>query len=455
VSLAPEGGAHQSITTPSIGLEQPGCVAFEPAFAVEVTWCLLDGLSRLGRPDGSSTYLRLSTAPVDQALAAVPADPAARDRRRRGVVGGGYLLHRATGRPRVTIAAVGATVPAALAAGVVLLTSMPTARATASEPLPAAPTPYVIAIDPGHGGSLTSDPNQLWDPGVVMGSVMEKDITLDLANRLKTLLQQERVHVVLTRTGDQYVEISERWNRVHASGARLFVSLHVNAFDGDSTINGETIFYPKPDSLTFAQAIDAGLAQSLRPYQIADETFLITWGLDAPPVGHFPMHSVLIRGKEPVLVDTGAPACREQWLATVATLVDPADVRWVFLSHDDRDHAGNLLPVLAACPNATLLTNWFSLGRMAEEWETPLPRCRFVNDGDQVDVAGEERRDARAVRNEPGAVLAGGRARVEHVAPAHVAQRRAHAGALVRGVIDVRRRGAGAARPGRRRTTCS
>jgi pyruvate dehydrogenase E1 component len=116
VSLAPEGGAHQSITTPSIGLEQPGCVAFEPAFAVEVTWCLLDGLSRLGRPDGSSTYLRLSTAPVDQALAVVPTDPAARERRRRGVVGGGYLLRRAAERPRVTIAAAGATVPAALAA---------------------------------------------------------------------------------------------------------------------------------------------------------------------------------------------------------------------------------------------------------------------------------------------------------------------------------------------------
>ncbi len=116
VSLAPEGGAHQSITTPSIGLEQPGCVAFEPAFAVEVTWCLLDGLGRLGRPDGSSTYLRLSTAPVDQSLAAVPTDPAARERRRRGVVGGGYLLRRAERTPRVTIAAMGATVPAALAA---------------------------------------------------------------------------------------------------------------------------------------------------------------------------------------------------------------------------------------------------------------------------------------------------------------------------------------------------
>lgn len=122
------------------------------------------------------------------------------------------------------------------------------------------------------------------------------------------------------------------------------------------------------------------------PHQIAKDTFLITWGLDAPPVGHFPMHSMLIRGREPVIVDTGAPACRQQWLATMAELVDPADVRWIFLSHDDRDHAGNLLPVLDACPNATLLTTWFSIGRMAEEWDTPLPRCRFVNDGDQIDA---------------------------------------------------------------------
>jgi pyruvate dehydrogenase E1 component len=116
VSLAPEGGAHQSITTPSIGLEQPGCVAFEPAFGVEVGWCLLDGLSRLGRPGGSSTYLRLSTAPVDQALAAVPDDPAAREHRRRQVVAGAYVLGRASRRPDVTIAAMGAVVPSALEA---------------------------------------------------------------------------------------------------------------------------------------------------------------------------------------------------------------------------------------------------------------------------------------------------------------------------------------------------
>ncbi|WP_019634110.1 transketolase-like TK C-terminal-containing protein [Actinomadura atramentaria] len=115
VTLAPEGGAHQSIKTPSIGLEQPGCVAYEPAFALDAEWCLLDCLARLGGPDGTSAYLRLSTRPVDQTLAAVPADPAAREQRRRSVVAGGYALRRAAD-PRVALVAVGALVPEALAA---------------------------------------------------------------------------------------------------------------------------------------------------------------------------------------------------------------------------------------------------------------------------------------------------------------------------------------------------
>jgi pyruvate dehydrogenase E1 component len=115
VSLAPEGGAHQSIKTPSIGLEQPGCVSYEPAFATDTEWVLLASMARLGRPDGSSAYLRLSTRPVDQTLAAVPADPAARERRRRQAVAGAYSLRRA-GDPAVTIVAMGAVVTEALGA---------------------------------------------------------------------------------------------------------------------------------------------------------------------------------------------------------------------------------------------------------------------------------------------------------------------------------------------------
>ena len=115
VTLSPEGGAHQSITTPSIGTEQPGCVSYEPAFAIDTEWALLACLAQLGKPDGTSAYLRLSTRPVDQTLAAVPTDPAAREARRRQVVAGAYRL-RSMPDPRVTIAAMGAITTEALAA---------------------------------------------------------------------------------------------------------------------------------------------------------------------------------------------------------------------------------------------------------------------------------------------------------------------------------------------------
>jgi pyruvate dehydrogenase E1 component len=115
VTLAPEGGAHQSITTPSIGLEQPDCTTYEPAFAVDVEWTMLAALAQLGRQGGRSAYLRLSTRPVDQTLADVPADAAARERRRRQVVAGAYRLRRGR-KPVLTIAAMGAVVPEALAA---------------------------------------------------------------------------------------------------------------------------------------------------------------------------------------------------------------------------------------------------------------------------------------------------------------------------------------------------
>jgi len=115
VTLAAEGGAHQSIKTPSIGLEQPGCVSYEPAFAIDTEWTLLDSIGRLGRPDGSSSYLRLSTRPVDQTLAAVPADPAARERRRRQVVAGAYTL-RHVEKPVVTLVGMGAMISETLTA---------------------------------------------------------------------------------------------------------------------------------------------------------------------------------------------------------------------------------------------------------------------------------------------------------------------------------------------------
>ncbi|MCH1865333.1 pyruvate dehydrogenase [Nocardioides sp. CFH 31398] len=135
VTLASEGGAHQSVSTPSIGLEQPGCVAWEPAFAQDLEWTFLHAMRSVGVPGGTSAYFRLSTRPLDPALARVPEDAALRERRRRQSVAGGYrLTDHDPATEDVVLVGAGAVMPEVLAAadllaerglvaGVVCLTS--------------------------------------------------------------------------------------------------------------------------------------------------------------------------------------------------------------------------------------------------------------------------------------------------------------------------------------------
>jgi pyruvate dehydrogenase E1 component len=117
ISLAGEGGAHQSVVTPAIGVSQPGCVAWEPAFGQDFEWTFLRALSSLGHAGGISSYFRLSTRPLDQELASIPEQPEQRERRRRHVLAGGYRLREApTGGPGVVLVGMGAPMPEVLAA---------------------------------------------------------------------------------------------------------------------------------------------------------------------------------------------------------------------------------------------------------------------------------------------------------------------------------------------------
>jgi flavorubredoxin len=118
------------------------------------------------------------------------------------------------------------------------------------------------------------------------------------------------------------------------------------------------------------------------PIQVAEETFVLPTGFSLPGFGILYINAMVIRGQEPILVETGAPVFRDEYLETAFSLVDPEDVRWIFLSHDDRDHSGNIMQVLAACPNARLVTNFVGLGRMSEEFDLPPRRVYFLNDGE-------------------------------------------------------------------------
>ena len=93
VSLSPEGGAHQSTVTASLGIELPELNYYEPAFACEVEWILLDALRECcDRTHGRSTYLRLSTKKIDQRVIEPAVQRLGKEELRRQVLAGGYRL---------------------------------------------------------------------------------------------------------------------------------------------------------------------------------------------------------------------------------------------------------------------------------------------------------------------------------------------------------------------------
>jgi flavorubredoxin len=127
------------------------------------------------------------------------------------------------------------------------------------------------------------------------------------------------------------------------------------------------------------------------PVRIAPETFLIPNLAPAEPGTYVQVNSLLIRGEEPIIVDTGAPVHREHWLEQVYSLVDPEDVRWIFLSHDDGDHTGGLYEALERSPAATLVTNFFSWERLALERPAIAPDRMIWRGPNETFDAGDRR----------------------------------------------------------------
>jgi glyoxylase-like metal-dependent hydrolase (beta-lactamase superfamily II) len=92
----------------------------------------------------------------------------------------------------------------------------------------------------------------------------------------------------------------------------------------------------------------------------------------------------VIGDRDPVLVDTGLPTERDDFLERLWSVVEPEDLSCVFLTHEDHDHAGNLLAVLEAAPRARLVTNYVTVGKLLEAGTLPLDRVVVVNPGDRV-----------------------------------------------------------------------
>ncbi len=126
---------------------------------------------------------------------------------------------------------------------------------------PAADNEKLVVIDPGHGG---------FESGAVSGSILEKNLNLDISLKLNSILKKNGVKTYIIREDDSYVGIAERAFIANDLNATLFLCVHNNS-TGSSTSNGTmTLYYPDPRpgwSLTgqqFANIIQGKLISSLK-----------------------------------------------------------------------------------------------------------------------------------------------------------------------------------------------
>jgi Metallo-beta-lactamase superfamily len=130
-------------------------------------------------------------------------------------------------------------------------------------------------------------------------------------------------------------------------------------------------------------------------YRVGDDVTVLASHLTVPGVGALAVNSFVIHAQEPVLVDTGMAVDGDAFLDALRDAIDPAELRWVWLTHDDSDHSGNLAAVLEAAPHAQLVTHAFSALRMAANWPVPLDRVYAIAPGDVLDAGDRVLRASR------------------------------------------------------------
>jgi flavorubredoxin len=124
----------------------------------------------------------------------------------------------------------------------------------------------------------------------------------------------------------------------------------------------------------------------LKPYRAAPDTWVLPAYLPVPGLGLITVNSYLIESREPTLVDTSMPVVRQEFQETLWSLIEPKDLRWVFLTHDDGDHVGSLLEVLGAATNARLVTQFIGYARLETSFHMRPERVFLANPGQQVDL---------------------------------------------------------------------
>lgn len=119
-------------------------------------------------------------------------------------------------------------------------------------------------------------------------------------------------------------------------------------------------------------------------YTAAPDIDVLTSSIPLPGLGLVPVNAFVIKGAEPILVDTGTAMESNGFMTALEKVVDPGDLKWIWLTHTDFDHTGTLHQLLARNPRLRVITTFLGVGIMALAAPLPLDRVTFVNPGETV-----------------------------------------------------------------------
>ncbi|MBM3925057.1 MAG: MBL fold metallo-hydrolase [SAR202 cluster bacterium] len=123
-----------------------------------------------------------------------------------------------------------------------------------------------------------------------------------------------------------------------------------------------------------------------KAFKVSKDIVALPSNVPIPDMGVLPVNAFVIKAKEPVLVDTGLGMESEGFMKALESVIDPKELRWVWLTHDDLDHTGSIQRVLEAAPKARLAAHPLAPLRMSTAWQVPMHRVNFINPGDSLSV---------------------------------------------------------------------
>jgi len=128
----------------------------------------------------------------------------------------------------------------------------------------------------------------------------------------------------------------------------------------------------------------------MHTYRAYPDISVLSDYLEVPGLGFLPVNAFVIHAAQPVVVDAGLGLPDRDFVASLAAVIDPADVAWIWLTHPDRDHTGGLFALLDAAPRARVVTTFAGAGIMSAERPLPVNRIYLLNPGQSLD-AGDRR----------------------------------------------------------------